>query len=75
MTATMRSMLQEIAKGADPNVIAQMSRLMGKRQANSTARTLLALYTKGYLQLRQEGGLEISAEGLRACSNKSKTIR
>jgi hypothetical protein len=62
----MREMLQEIANGADPNIISQMSQLLGKRQANSTARTLLALYTKGYLQLRQGGGLEINA------ANKTK---
>jgi hypothetical protein len=66
-------MLQEIADGSDPNILSQMSQLLDKRQANATTRTLLALYTKGYLQLRQGGGLEISAKGIRAIANKTKS--
>lgn len=74
MTPVMRKMLQAITNGTDPNILAQVSQLSGKRQASRTARTLLALYAKGYLQLRQGGGLEISAEGLRAnASKRSKT--
>lgn len=63
LTPAMREMLSQIARGADPNVMAQVARIMGRREENQCARTLLGLKARGLLQFRQGGGLEISPLG------------
>lgn len=61
MTKPQKEMLAEIAAGSDPNMFAQLARVMGKRAANLAARTLLALLKQGMLKHRN--GLEISDLG------------
>lgn len=75
MTPAMKEMLGEIARGTDPSLITQVSQLMGGRRASTTARTLLALYKRGYLQLRKGGGMEISEKGRQAYEKMSHATR
>lgn len=63
LTPAMREALSEIARGVDPNMMADLARFMGKRQEKQCAKTLLGLLGHGLLQMRQGGGLEISALG------------
>lgn len=63
LTAAMKKMLIEIDKGTDPNIMAQVTQIMGKRQALACSRTLLALYRRGALRIAKGGGLEITDEG------------
>lgn len=69
MTPKMRKMLASIADGADVNLIAQLARVMGKREEHVTARTVLALLKRKMLQHSKTGGLEISDLG-RATAKK-----
>lgn len=71
MTPTMKEMLADIADGSDPNLIAQIARVMGKQAEHRAARTILALLRHGMLQFANKGGLEISDQG-RAAAAKIK---
>lgn len=66
LTPTMKKMLIEIDKGADPNIMVQIAKVLGKRQERACAQTLLALLRRGALQIAKGGGLEISQEGRHA---------
>ncbi len=72
MTKPQKEMLAEIATGLDPNMIAQVAQVMGKRTANHTARTLLALLKQG--MLKHGNGLEISDLG-RATAAKQAHVK
>lgn len=63
MTAKQKAMLLEFAAGVDVNLTSQIARLAGKREENSTARTILALLRHGMLRLSRGGGLEVSQKG------------
>lgn len=71
MTDKQKNMLMQFADGADVNVTASIAEVLGKREAYNTARTIMALYRAGMLQIAKQGGLEISAKG-RAAGSKVK---
>lgn len=72
MTPQQREMLGSIADGADPNLIAQVARISGKKEENRYARTMMALYRKGLLQIAKTGGLEISEAGRAAAGRATR---
>jgi len=64
MTKPQKTLLAEIAAGADVNMIAQLALLQGnKRVEHQTATTFLALLKQKMLQSAKTGGLEVSALG------------
>ena len=63
MTPNMKTMLIEIADGGDPNLIASLARMSGKKEENRVAKTMMALFRNGLLQIAKGGGLEISDKG------------
>lgn len=68
MTKTQKEMLAEIAAGADPNMLAQLARFASKREGSNVARTMLALFRAGMLQVAKGSGLEISEAGRKAAA-------
>lgn len=64
MTKPQKEMLAQIAAGADVNLIAQITRLLGdKRAERRTEQTILALLKQRMLGYSRTGGLEISQLG------------
>lgn len=74
MTQNMKEMLASIADGSDPNLLASLSRAAGKKEENKVAKTMMALFRNGLLQIAKGGGLEISDKG-RAAAEKIKRAK
>jgi hypothetical protein len=69
MTKNQKKLLKDFSLGTDVNMYAQVSIALGKKQANSAAKTIMSLLRLGMLQSAKSGGFEISDRG-RAAAEK-----